>query len=118
MLLVLDAEVSVFEFVLTYGWAVLGAAFAPQVILLLLWKRASYAGCLAGMLTGFGLALIWPHVWDPFQEGIKKQVEAGQLPVDYWLHGVEIYNLTLGFVCAFIVNVVVSVVWPGKRMTG
>ncbi|MCH6575612.1 MAG: hypothetical protein IH795_10505, partial [Bacteroidetes bacterium] len=27
--------------------------FGPQLILALFWKRASHAGCVAGMLTGF-----------------------------------------------------------------
>ena len=90
MLSVLSNEVQVYQYVLTYGWAVLGAAFGPQVILLLLWRRASYAGCLMGMLTGFVVALTWPRVYD----------EAAT--------GVHIYNLPLAFMAALIVNVVIS----------
>ena len=97
-LLVIDAEMEVFKFVLDFGWAVLGASFAPQVILLLLWKRASYAGCIAGMLAGFAIALIWPHVWDADAHG-----------------GVVIYNLTLGFGIALIVNIIVSLAFPARR---
>jgi sodium/proline symporter len=98
-MLVIDAKVEVFKFVLDFGWAVLGASFAPQVILLLMWKRASYAGCIAGMLVGFAIALIWPHVWDPAAHG-----------------GVAVYNLTLGFVVALVVNVLVSLAFPSRRV--
>ena len=103
VLLVIDKEVRVYEYVLTYGWALLGAAFGPQVILLLLWKRASYAGCLAGMLTGFVVALAWPHV---YHADVWGRVWPGAFvdgnPV------VQVYNLPLGFILALMVNVVVS----------
>jgi Na+/proline symporter len=97
VLLVIKQEVQVYRFVLTYGWAILGASFGPQLILALLWRRASYTGCVAGMLTGFSVALTWPHIWTP-------QVEADT--------GVHIYNLPLAFVCALIVNLVFSKLWP------
>ncbi len=35
--LVINKDVSVYKYVLTYGWAVLGAAFGPQLILMLFW---------------------------------------------------------------------------------
>jgi sodium/proline symporter len=89
-LLVMDQEVSVYNYVVTYGWAMLGAAFGPQIILLCLWRRATYAGCIAGMLTGFALSIAWPEIYD---------AEAT---------GVELYNLTVAFVAALIVNTLVS----------
>lgn len=96
VLLVINQEVQVYRYVLTYGWAMMGAAFGPQLILILLWKRASYVGCIAGMLTGFSVALVWPHVYD-----------AGTT-------GVEVYNLPLAFVCAMLANVVVSLLKPSS----
>lgn len=90
ILLVVDQEVRVYKYVLTYGWAILGAGFGPQLVLALLWKRASYWGCVAGMLTGFSVALIWPQVYDAKATGV------------------EIYNLPLAFVLALLVNIVVS----------
>ena len=95
-LLVFHEEIRVYKFVLTYGWAILGASFGPQVILALFWRRASGAGCLAGMLTGFALALIWPNVYD----------EAAT--------GVHVYNLPLAFVAALLVNVLFSLLIPGR----
>jgi len=94
MLAVLNQEIRVYKYVLTYGWAILGAAFGPQVILVLLWKRTSYMGCFVGMLVGFVVAIVWPQIYDP---GPK---------------GVEIYNLPLAFVLALAVNVVVSYFAP------
>lgn len=94
--LVFDQRVNVYQYVLTYGWAMLGASFGPQVILLLLWKRASYAGCIAGMLVGFVTAVAWPSVYDAASAGV------------------EIYNLPLAFVAALIVNVIVSLALPGN----
>lgn len=93
--LVYDQQVQVYKYVLTYGWALLGAAFGPQTILILLWRRASYAGCLAGMLTGFVVALIWQLTYKPAATGV------------------EVYNLPLAFVAALLLNVVVSRLVPG-----
>ncbi len=90
VLMVLPQKVQVYSFILTYGWAMLGAAFGPQLILLLLWRRATWAGCVAGMVTGFAVALLWPQV-EP----------ALHLPV-------AIYNLPLAFVVALGVNAAVS----------
>jgi len=96
VLLVIGDVKEVYSFVLDYGWAILGASFGPQVILLLLWKRASYAGCVAGMFTGFTVALLWKACWNN------------------QFHGIEVYNLTLGFIAALVVNVVVSLIVPRR----
>jgi sodium/proline symporter len=87
----------VYKYVLEYGWAILGAAFGPQVILVLLWKRASYAGCLAGMFTGFAGAILWKVYYRPD------------------VTGVEVYNLPIAFAAAMMVNVVVSLFVPDNR---
>ncbi|MCH7813842.1 MAG: sodium/proline symporter [Planctomycetes bacterium] len=94
VLLVIRQEVKVYTYVLTYGWAILGASFGPQMILALFWRRASYAGCIAGMLTGFAVAIAWKAL------------------CDNKLGGVEVYNLPLAFVAALIVNVIVSRLAP------
>ncbi|MCK4660148.1 MAG: sodium/proline symporter [Phycisphaerae bacterium] len=99
MALVIDEKVNVYQYVLTYGWAILGASFGPQMILLLLWRRCSYAGCLAGMFTGFAVALLWKHYFDNE------------------FCGVEVYNLSLGFVAAMLVNIAVSLLIPQRNPT-
>ncbi len=97
VLLVLFDPKEVYSYVLTYGWAILGASFGPQLILVLLWRRASYAGCLVGMLTGFALPLVWEFTYNG----------AGADP-----NRVEIYNLPLAFIAALIINVFVSLLKP------
>ncbi len=88
--LVFNPDLQVFSFVLEYGWAILGAGFGPQVLLALYWKRASRAGAIAGILTGFGVAIAWKQFYDP---------EAT---------GVEVYNLPVAFTAALIVNILAS----------
>lgn len=94
--LVIDREISVYEYVLQYGWAILGAAFGPQVILALMWKRASGAGCLAGMTAGFAVAIAWPTIHD------KLAIQ------------IEIYNLPLAFLIAMAVNMMFSLLLPPR----
>ncbi|MFH1748219.1 MAG: sodium/proline symporter [Planctomycetota bacterium] len=96
VLLVFESRVNVYGFVLKYGWAMLGAAFGPQVILAILWRRATYAGCLAGMLVGFVGTIFWGEWYQA-------------------RNGVEIYNLPLAFMVALVVNIVVSLAWPGSK---
>lgn len=93
---VMDEEKRIYGLVLQYGWAMLGAAFGPQMLLLLLWRRATYAGCLAGMAVGFALAVLWEHIYDPEKTGV------------------EMYNLTVAFFAALVVNVVVSSFTTGR----
>ena len=100
VLLVINEEINVYDYVLKYGWAILGAAFGPQVILLLMWRRASYAGCVAGMLVGFAMPIIWQLTYNA----------PGADPAR-----VEIYNLPLSFVCALAANVFFSVFVPSRR---
>lgn len=95
--MVFSKNVSVYEYVTSYGWAIMGAAFGPQLLLMLLWRRATWAGCVAGMFSGFGVALLW------------------KLVLDNKVFGVEAYNLTVAFIAALIVNVVVSLVTPGRH---
>ncbi|MCH7925489.1 MAG: hypothetical protein IIC51_08145, partial [Planctomycetes bacterium] len=94
VLLVINKEVKVYDYVLSYGWAILGAAFGPQMILALLWRRASYAGCLAGMFAGSTTAIVW------------------ELTYDGSATGVEVYNLPLAFAVAMVLNILFSMVFP------
>ena len=41
------------------AWAGFGAAFGPLVVLSLYWKRMTFAGALAGILTGALTVLFW-----------------------------------------------------------
>jgi sodium/proline symporter len=61
MILALTANRVIFSFVL-YAWAGLGAAFAPPLILGLLWKKATASGAIAGMIVGFVTVIVWKNV--------------------------------------------------------
>lgn len=120
MLLVMDESKSIFSFVIDYGWAILGASFGPQLILIILWKRATYSGCVAGMVTGFSVALLWKLLdplgalanADPSQATFPKLIEMLQQAFE----GVVIYNLTLAFIGALVVNVIVSLLTKAKQL--
>ena len=99
MLLGINQRIEVYKYVLDYGWAILGASFGPQLILLLTWRRASYAGCVAGMATGFLTALLWKL-----------------LDIQQYIEHVQVYNLTVAFAAAFGVNVVVSLFTRPRAM--
>jgi sodium/proline symporter len=73
---------------------VLGAAFGPQVLLALFWKRASRVGAIGGMMTGVVVALGW------------------KMGFDNSLCGVEVYNLPLAFIAALGANAVLSLAVP------
>ncbi len=101
VMLVIDTRVRVYDYVLTYGWAILGASFGPQVILAVLWRRATAIGCVLGMATGFAVALIWKLFMD-------NHVTIGGVEI-------EVYNLPLAFVAALVVNVMASILLPAAR---
>jgi len=89
--LVMDEKIQIYTYVLTYGWAILGAGFGPQILLALFWRRASGWGCAAGLATGFLVAIIWKQVWDG---------------------SIEVYNLPVAFISAGLVNILVSLIMP------
>jgi Na+/proline symporter len=87
VLLVIDEQVQIYTYVLTYGWAILGAGFGPQVLLAVFWKRATGWGCVAGLAVGFVVAIGWKLGY----------------------HGsIEAYNLPVAFIAALMANIVVS----------
>lgn len=89
-LLVLDQQVTVYTYVLTYGWAILGASFGPQIALVLLWKRSTYAGCVVGMASGFIVTILW-----------KQLSDRGIIDLPF-------YNLTVAFVASTLAHTIVS----------
>lgn len=58
IMLAYDRESSILTLV-SNAWAGFGAAFGPLVILSLYWKRMTFAGALAGILTGAITVLVW-----------------------------------------------------------
>lgn len=41
------------------AWAAFGAAFGPTIILSLYWKRFTYKGAIAGIVSGFAVDALW-----------------------------------------------------------
>ncbi|MDX3772908.1 sodium/proline symporter PutP [Chromatiaceae bacterium AAb-1] len=56
-----DRDSSILDLV-SNAWAGFGAAFGPLILFSLFWKRMTYAGALAGMLTGAITVLIWIYL--------------------------------------------------------
>ena len=53
-----DPDSSVFQLV-SYAWAGFGSAFGPLVLISLFWRRMTWQGALAGMVSGGLTALVW-----------------------------------------------------------
>lgn len=86
--------------IVDFAWAGFGAAFGPLMLFSLFWKRTTYAGAIAGMLSGGAMVFIWNFF-------ISK------------LGGVwGIYELLPAFLFACIVIVVVSLLTkkPGETI--
>ena len=80
----------IFDFVL-YAWAGLGAAFGPALILVLLWRRTSATGVIAGMAVGFITAIVWRETLHDYM-----------------------YELVPAFLLAFITVWIGSLAYPEK----
>ena len=70
------------------AWGVFGAAFGPAILLSLFWKRFTFSGAVAGILTGAGVDILWLVLLKDF----------------------GLYEIIPGFVCSLIVAIVVSLV--------
>ncbi|RKX17171.1 MAG: sodium/proline symporter, partial [Candidatus Zixiibacteriota bacterium] len=83
----------IFEFVL-YAWSALGASFGPLIILMLLWKKTTKQGAIAGMVTGALVTVIWKNI-----DSLKSLV----------------YELVPAFILAFIAVWLVSLITYKKN---
>ncbi|MBQ8576463.1 MAG: sodium/proline symporter [Clostridia bacterium] len=45
--------------IVDFAWAGLGATFGPLMLFSLFWKRTTYQGAVAGMVTGGVVAIVW-----------------------------------------------------------
>ncbi len=71
-----QADEFVYDMVL-YAWAGLGAAFGPPLLLALHWRRASWAGALAGFLSGTVTVVVWYNI--PVLNGLVYEIIPGFL---------------------------------------
>ena len=93
----MNAESEFFKVVMkmvSFAWGGFGAAFGPLILLALFWRRMNLAGAVAGMLTGSATCFVWKFV--------LAERFAASCPV------FGMYELAPGFILAFAVTVVVS----------
>ncbi len=89
MVIAWDSNSTIFG-ITSFAWAGFGATFGPLMLFSLFWKRTSYIGAIAGMVTGGAMVFFWELVINPLG-GI-------------W----SIYSLLPAFIVSSIVIVVVS----------
>lgn len=100
IVIALDENSSIFN-VVSYAWAGFGASFGPLMLVSLYWRRANFAGALAGMVSGAVTVLVWHSFVKP-------------------LGGVfGVYELLPAFVVALLAIVIVSKLTkePAKEVT-
>lgn len=100
MVIAWDSESTIFG-ITSFAWAGFGATFGPLMLFSLFWKKTSYAGAIAGMITGGAMVFFWELVIEP-------------------LGGVwAVYSLLPAFIVSSIVIVVVSLLTktPSKEIT-
>ena len=71
------------------AWGLFGAAFGPIVILSLFWKRFTYSGAVAGIVTGAVVDLVW---------------------LNFLKASTGIYEILPGFIAGFVVAVIVALI--------
>ncbi|MGN0383261.1 MAG: sodium/proline symporter PutP [Eubacterium sp.] len=59
-----DANSSVFRIV-SFAWAGFGAVFGPIILFSLFWKRTTFQGALAGMVSGGIMVFVWKYLIRP-----------------------------------------------------
>lgn len=46
----------------SYAWSGLGSSFGPLILLMLIWKKVTWQGTIAGLTTGFVTTVIWSEL--------------------------------------------------------
>ncbi|MBQ7296495.1 MAG: sodium/proline symporter [Clostridia bacterium] len=95
-----DEESVIFDIV-SFAWSGFGATFGPIMLFSLFWKRTTYPGAIAGMVSGAAMVFIWKLALKPAFGGIF-----------------SIYELMPAFLvsCAFIVVVSLLTKKPSKEI--
>ena len=104
------------------AWGVFGAAFGPVILLSLFWKRFTFSGAVAGIITGAAVDILWlmfintPSVLENISifnvavfkrlTGVHEIVPGFIVAVFNKLTGV--YEIVPGFIAGLLVAVIVS----------
>lgn len=92
-LLALQRNDTVFDLV-SFAWAGFGSAFGPVVLLTLFWRRLTWPGALAGIISGAATAFVW-----------------GKFPTVGTVFGLldqPLYEMIPGFGASLLLSVLVS----------
>ena len=81
------------------AWGFFGASFGPVILLALYWKRFTYPGAVAGIVTGFAVDMVW-YLLFTGDSGIYK----------IGLFNTGIYEIIPGFFCGMLAAVLVSLI--------
>ena len=81
------------------AWGFFGASFGPVILLALYWKKFTYPGAVAGIVTGFVADMVW-YMFFTGDSGIYK----------FGLFNTGIYEIIPGFFCGLIAAVIVSLI--------
>ena len=79
------------------AWSLFGAAFGPAILLALFWRRFNYKGCVAGIVTGFIVSILWMILFNFEYYGFKSIV-----------YNTNLYELLPGFVLGMAASIGVS----------
>jgi len=60
-IIALTSDKLIFSMV-SYAWAGLGSSFGPLVLLMLTWKKVTWQGAIAGLITGFVSTVVWSEL--------------------------------------------------------
>jgi sodium/proline symporter len=78
------------------AWGIFGAAFGPVVLFSLFWKRFTYKGAVAGIITGALVDVLW--LWLPVANGNSLTAITG------------VYEIIPGFVIGGLAALVVTLI--------
>ena len=81
------------------AWGFFGASFGPVILLALYWKRFTYPGAVAGIVTGFAADMVWYALFTG-DSGIFK----------IGLYNTGIYEIIPRFFCGLIAAVLVTLI--------
>ena len=97
LLIATDPNAGTIMGLVSNAWGVFGAAFGPTILLSLFWRRLTFSGAVAGIVTGAAVDILWL----------------------VFLGGFGLYEIVPGFFCGLLAAVVVSLLSkaPGKDVT-
>ncbi len=78
------------------AWGIFGAAFGPTVLLSLFWKRFTYKGAVAGIISGALVDMFW--LWAPVAGGASLSAVTG------------IYEIIPGFIVSAVLAIAVTLI--------